>query len=431
MGTMAGGAAPLQNAPKQTVESPMMESEPLLNDASVKALGGLIDKAKDKFQANKEANAAADAELHDLIFGISDDAEETTQNPFDPASQESGSNQSLLEGNLQDLGEGMSDEKLSRTGEEINTLYKEAQKRAKKNNSSSDAEIPSDMIFDLNAQKTGWSQSLKNYFRNHSKTYRNYEGLTPIEAGQKWASKFLTPLTAREYYGLASELHDDGKPAKKRLRDNDFYKLDDIHNDETRQLIQKNMMQNLELDPNDPATYEKIKDMNVVVPKTSSHLYKLVKNSDELADFVANHYEELTSNPGKMVKDSLEYKKQNHGKILSDILNSDNKIRTLHDNLVETVNKDNLYTIINKADVGGYMNSDGSMTIIPSDVYDFDHMDTQGKKGFDRFIANINNTAFRQQEKGQLSKYSLALPITLSKEEVQAILKLQEQKLKK
>ena len=33
------------------------------------------------------------------------------------------------------------------------------------------------------------------------------------------------------------------------MKNNEFYKLSDIHNDETRELIQKNIIQNLGLDP--------------------------------------------------------------------------------------------------------------------------------------------------------------------------------------
>ena len=45
----------------------------------------------------------------------------------------------------------------------------------------------------------------------------------------------------------------------------------------------------------------------MVIPKPSSHLYNLVKYSDELADFVANTYENLKANPNTRLDGSIEY----------------------------------------------------------------------------------------------------------------------------
>lgn len=75
--------------------------------------------------------------------------------------------------------------------------------------------------------------------------------------------------------------------------------------------------------------------------------------------------------------------------------------------------------VFNKSDISARVNPDGSMTILHPDFYDFDYIDPSKEKGIKKAVAAVNNVAFRQQEKGQLSKYSLTVPITLSKEEVE------------
>ena len=324
----------------------------------------------------------------------------------------------------------LSEEELSRVGSEINSEYQKARQQAmetqNRQNVGMDAgdivlqgsveksnlkEHLMDSLSKLtdsfnmkkkwhDFQETGFNKEddknlkgeVQGYLHDYSKLYRNYEGLTPMEAAQKLASKMSLPLSAREYYGISTELKDEGVPPKKYMKNNEFYKLSDIHNDETRELVQKNIIKNLGLDPNDASTYEKIKDIDVVVPKTSSKLYKQLRNSDKLTEFVANNYEKLSTNSGKRLDDSIT-----------------------HGNPKEF----NLYTIFNKSDISAKANSDGSMSILHPDFYDFDYIDPEQEKGIKKLVANINNVALRQQEKGQLAKYSLAVPITLSKEEVE------------
>lgn len=231
----------------------------------------------------------------------------------------------------------LSEEELSRVGSEINSEYQKARQQAIETQKQQRAVMDAvDMVLQGSAEKSNLKEHLRDslskltdslnvkkqwhdfqetgfnkeddlnlkgevqgYLHDHSKLYRNYEGLTPMEAAQKLASKMSLPLSAREYYGISTELKDEGVPPKKYMKNNEFYKLSGIHNDETRELIQKNIIQNLGLDPKDPATYEKIKDIDVVIPKPSSHLYNLVKYSDELADYVANNYENLKANPDR------------------------------------------------------------------------------------------------------------------------------------
>lgn len=250
------------------------------------------------------------------------------------------------------------------------------------------------------------------FLRDHSKLYRNYEGLSPMEAFQKAASKFPIPLSAREYYGIASELNDDGKPSKKSLKKNDFYKLSDIHNEETRKLIEKNMIQNMNLDPNDPASYEKIKDVDIVVPKQNTNLNRIVKNSPELAEFIYNNYENMKTS-GKRVDSSLKY------------------ARPSQDNGSDFLDKLNRYGVIKKSDVSARMNSDGSISIITPDFYDFGHMDPEKEtKWYNRSIAYANNRAESQQKKGQLKPYSLVDMVTLTSAEIEALLEQERQRRK-
>ena len=254
---------------------------------------------------------------------------------------------------------------------------------------------------------------VQGFLRDHSKLYRNYKGLSPMEAFQKAASKFPIPLSAREYYGIASELNDDGKPSKRSLKKNDFYKLSDIHNEETRKLIEKNMIQNMNLDANDPASYEKIKDVDIVVPKQNSNLNRIVKNSPELSGFIYDNYENMKTS-GQRVDSSLKYARPSGGDIFK-----------------RHPDKLNRYGVIKKSDVSARMNPDGSISIITPDFYDFGHMDPDKEPNLpNKAIAYANNRAESQQKKGQIKPYSLVNTITLTPVELEALLEQERQRRK-
>ncbi len=374
---LVSSTAPETSVPKpQITDSPIIDSEPLFDDTSLRAMSGLIQKGKEKFLKQKnQGNDLIKESINDVVF---------SENP----NQIDSSIMQEIEHILKPLS----------VKDDIDPVVDEASPYLLKGEITKETNKPG-ILGQI-------KDNLQNYLHDNSKLYRNYEGLTPLEAAQKWASKFMSPLTAREYYGLASELKDDGKPAKKRLRDNDFYKLADIHNEETKNLIQANMIKNLQLDPNDPDTYEKIKDIDVVIPKVHSHLYKLLKNSDELADFVANNYDDLVSNPNKRVDSWIEYARPRKSDIGHDFWD-----------------KTNRYAIYKKSDISAKMNEDGSMTILQPDFYDFDYMESKNESdSINKIITKANNTALGQQEKEQLKKYSLASILTLSPEEIQELL---------
>ncbi len=306
-----------QTLPLQPVENIQQEAQPLLDDDSIQAVSGLMANGIDKFlNRKKQGNKTILDSINDVVFSenqnqvdspIMQEVENVLNKPSEIPFDKENSTPNYLEENIPqefesgkfDMKTFMEQQKLPGYVDYIDYLSEDVPDYLLKGSVTK--------VENKNGVFDKLRNKVQDYLHDNSKLYRDYEGLTPIEAAQKWTSKFLSPLTAREYYGLASELKDDGKPAKKRLRDNDFYKLSDIRNEETKSLIQSNIIKNLGLNPNDPAIYDKIKDIDIVIPKRNSHLYNLVKDSDELGEFLANNYDYLSSNPNKRVDSSIEY----------------------------------------------------------------------------------------------------------------------------
>lgn len=156
---------------------------------------------------------------------------------------------------------------------------------------------------------------------------------------------------------------------------------------------------------------EKIKNMNwdIVVPKADSKLYKQIKKSETLQKWVADNYENIKNNEFADQKTSIGFPWQRG----------------------DTLEKLDLYTTVNRADLHNTrINQDGSLTTLLNDIYDFEVMDKRkdensGKEARSLYnaIVDLNNAAYKKQQRNEIKKYVLSLPLRYSREGLEEILK--------
>ena len=232
-----------------------------------------------------------------------------------------------------------------------------------------------------------------------------YKGLDLDTAIQKIASKIPFKNPAANYYGISTKMADGEQPSKIARTENDFYKLDDIKDQNTKNDYINKAAQMYGLDKNDPDLYEKVKNTKVVIPKVDSTLYNDIKNSEVTQRKVAEHYKILKENANGKLDTGLEY--------------------NLDDN--PATKEGGLYNVIKKADMKrSKINKDGSFDTSIDDGYDFEYMNENDaiKESYKKRAGReINNRAYEQQQKGKLENYLLSAPIHYSKEELEEILR--------
>ena len=146
------------------------------------------------------------------------------------------------------------------------------------------------------------------------------------------------------------------------------------------------------------------------MPKPDSQLYNQIKNSETFQKWVAENYWKIKNNEN--YKTSIEFPKISGG-----------------DNIQKS-----LFATIHNADLYPKLNDDDSMTLTLSDGYDFDKLMLKHYRGaksygevpkiwLDNRITNINNRALKQQEAGQIERFLLSTSISLTKEELEEILR--------
>ena len=238
-----------------------------------------------------------------------------------------------------------------------------------------------------------------------------YSGLSPLQAVQKAASKSpFGKSSEKQYYGISSHLADGEKPSKFMQEQNDFYKLGEITDPDLKNMYINKAAKMYGLDPSSPDTYERVKNTDVVMPKPDSQLYNQIKNSETFQKWVAENYWKIKNNEN--YKTSIEFPKT---------WKNDNAQRTL-------------FATIHNADLYPKLNDDDSMTLTLSDGYDFDKLMLKHYRGaksygevpkiwLDNRITNINNRALKQQEAGQIERFLLSTSISLTKEELEEILR--------
>ena len=238
-----------------------------------------------------------------------------------------------------------------------------------------------------------------------------YNGLSSLQAVQKAASKSpFGKSSEKQYYGISSHLADGEKPSKFMQEQNDFYKLGEITDRDLKNMYINKAAKMYGLDPSSPDTYERVKNTDVVMPKPDSQLYNQIKNSETFQKWVAENYWKIKNNEN--YKTSIEFPKISGG-----------------DNIQKS-----LFATIHNADLYPKLNNDGSMSLTLSDGYDFDKLMLKHYRGaksygevpkiwLDNRITNINNRALKQQEAGQIERFLLSTSISLTKEELEEILR--------
>ena len=244
-------------------------------------------------------------------------------------------------------------------------------------------------------------------------TTDKYEGLDPVTAAQKAASK-VSPAVYADYYGLSSRFNDKDEIPDRILKENDIYTLEDIKDKQLYDIYAADIAKNKGLDINNPEVIEQIKNTKIVTPNEESRLYKSIKNTETFDKWISENYEKIKKGDGSY-QQSIEFP-------LSDTIGkgkySRNAVGTIH-----------------KADMkDARINEDGSMSVNLRDWYNFEkwkyrNLDLQNDK--DKTIKDVlyngvvfvNNRAYDQQTLEQLENYLINMPINISKEELEKILK--------
>ena len=253
-------------------------------------------------------------------------------------------------------------------------------------------------------------------------TINKYEGLSPMSAAQKAASKIL-PYKGieNEYYRNSLKMKDGEPLTDKFLEENDIYTLKDITDPEKNNYYKEQLAKMYGYDVNSPDINDLLKDKKIVVPKESSRLYQYAKNSEAFEKWIVDNYDRI-KNGEKPLEDSVEFS----------LGGKQGAVNT---------KRRGLFATIHKANVNRYkINDDGSMLLIPEDEYNFEEWDEEHDDKnikekvenaiYNRYV-NINNRAHEQQEANQLEPFLTSMPIYYTKEEVEEMLKRKNKKLYK
>lgn len=251
--------------------------------------------------------------------------------------------------------------------------------------------------------KSQLGEDLRNELREVSQAYRNYDRLTTDEKLQKFVTKnsgFPDYIPMQDYYKISLDLVDQPEKLKNNSR-NHFYKLTNLPSNINKNDIYEKVASSLKLDTSKLENKKIIENTTVVIPQPDSPLVQMVKESKVTKELINKYYKIL----------SQEKTEINTSTIYNDT-----------SNIFET----NLFGVLNKVDIRDMkLNKDGSLTFYISDFYDFDYIDTTGKKENygHKIFSEINNKAYYQQKANKLKPYMIYIPVTISKEELKNIIK--------
>ena len=228
--------------------------------------------------------------------------------------------------------------------------------------------------------------------------------LSGMEAIQKEATQIDAGneiLPIKDYYKISLDLADNPDKVASDER-NRIYKAGDLPDSINQKIVFDKIAQGLKIDANNPNNIEVFKDTTVVVPRENSPVVQLIKISPITKKMIIDNYKNIVNNK-KNVNTSVTF---SFGR---------SKVAM------------NLFGTLNKVDIKNMkQNSDGSISFIISDFYDFDYM--KHRKGEDfvyKNIVNANNRAASQQEKRKLKPYVLYIPVVLTKEELNELLRVE------
>ncbi len=227
--------------------------------------------------------------------------------------------------------------------------------------------------------------------------------LSVMEAIQKEAAQVDAGneiLPAKDYYKIALDLADNPVKVISDER-NHIYKAGKLPDSINQKIVFDKIAQGLKIDANNPNNIEVFKDTTVVVPRENSPVMQLIKISPITKKIIIDNYKNIVNNK-KTVNTSVTF---SYGDSISEKM---------------------LFGILNKVDIKNMkQNSDGSISFTISDFYDFDYMKHHKGESFGySFIVDANNRAASQQEKGRLKPYVLYIPVVLTKEELNELLRV-------
>ena len=195
---------------------------------------------------------------------------------------------------------------------------------------------------------------------------------------------------------------DDGKIPDKYLKHNNYYKLGDITDERTREIISSKVQRARHDCPGGPYINSPLEDVDVIVPKDDSLIVQEVLSSDTLKDFIDKNYNRLKS--GEKVSGSIDFKEpfKNNGNFRA---------------------QTDLFTVLHYADiVDAKMDKNGDIELKLVDYYDFSKLKRFKdlsleekiktlKKPKSAFINEgftyINNNAYEQQKHGKMKPYAI------------------------
>ena len=228
--------------------------------------------------------------------------------------------------------------------------------------------------------------------------------LSGMEALQKEAAQAdrgNEQLPAKEYYKIALDLADNPDKVVSDER-NHIYKAGDLPDSINQKIVFDKIAQGLKIDANNPNNIEVFKDTTVVVPRENSPVVQLIKISPITKKIIIDNYKNIVNNK-KTVNTSVTFSFERSNVAM------------------------NLFGTLNKVDIKNMkQNSDGSISFIISDFYDFDYMKHRKGEGLKySIIVEANNRAASQQEKRRLKPYVLYIPVVLKKEELKELLRVE------
>ena len=199
---------------------------------------------------------------------------------------------------------------------------------------------------------------------------------------------------AKDYYKIALDLAENPEKVVSNER-NHIYKSGNLPESINQKVVFDKIAQGLKIDANNPNNIEVFKNTTVVVPRENSPIVQLIKKSPITKKMIIDNYENIVNNK-KTVNTSTTF--------------------LFGDSISEKM----LFSILNKVDIKNMkQNSDGSISFIISDFYDFDYLKhNKGENFVYKNIVEANNRAASQQEKRRLKPYILYIPVVLTKEEL-------------
>ncbi len=284
-------------------------------------------------------------------------------------------------------------------------------KNGEKESENNEDSFSNGYVLEGHVETSDIEEEAKDFAREYSKLYRNYDRLMPIEKFQKALAKL--PLgddePVKDYYKISLELADNPEKVVSNKR-NFVYKANNLPKSVDKNVILDKIAKGLNLDLNNPVDLKRANETVVVTPKETSKLVKVLKRSDKLKNLLKDEYKNIVNGKyeGKYFQEGVAFEKPK-------------------DEIPGTPSwndKATLFGVLHNVDVHDMkQNSDGSISLVMSDFYDFEHwFPKENDTNTDKRIKELNNNADRQQRAGKLQPYMIYIQLHFSYEELKDIL---------